>query len=41
MLAVHRAAVRGTAAFYGPDTIEDWAPLPLPPHDVEGLAAAS
>ena len=38
MLAVHRAAVRGTAAgFYDPAVIEDWG-SPLQPENVAGLA---
>ena len=39
MLAVHRAAVRGTAAkAYDPGIIVAWAPLPLRPAQIEGLA---
>lgn len=39
MLQVHRAAIRATAAaFYAPDIIEAWAPLPLRPDHVDALA---
>ena len=39
MLIVHRAAIRGTAfAFYEPDIIEAWAPLPLRPDHIDALA---
>jgi putative acetyltransferase len=39
MLAVHRAAIRGTAAAaYPPEVIEAWAPLPITPAHIDGLA---
>ncbi|MCB4768194.1 GNAT family N-acetyltransferase [Ancylobacter sp. Lp-2] len=39
MLVVHRAAIRASAAaFYEPDIIEAWAPLPLRPDHIDALA---
>ncbi|MBS7542707.1 GNAT family N-acetyltransferase [Ancylobacter oerskovii] len=39
MLIVHRAAIRGTAAaYYDPDIIDAWAPLPLRPDHIDALA---
>ncbi|MCS0504561.1 GNAT family N-acetyltransferase [Ancylobacter mangrovi] len=39
ILAVHRAAIRGTAAdFYPPEIIEAWAPVPIRHAHVEALA---
>lgn len=39
ILAVHRAAIRGTAVgFYAPEIIDAWAPLPVRPEHVDALA---
>ncbi|MCK0198825.1 GNAT family N-acetyltransferase [Ancylobacter sp. 6x-1] len=39
ILKVHRAAIRGTAAaFYPPDIVEAWAPLPVRGDHVDALA---